>query len=83
VAAHGAGVCLWDPSSSTAPPAVQMADRGWATLLRWLPAGAPASVSVPCASLDVSIAGSGDVRYVGNPVVKRSVVGSGTVQPLH
>lgn len=35
------------------------------------------------ASLDVSIAGSGDVYYRGNPAdVKRSIAGSGEVQPL-
>lgn len=32
--------------------------------------------------LEVSIAGSGDVRYVGTPKVKQSVAGSGTVKSL-
>lgn len=32
------------------------------------------------ASLHVSIAGSGDVRYYGDPQIRRSVVGSGSVR---
>jgi len=34
--------------------------------------------------LDASVAGSGDVRYAGNPAdVRRSVAGSGDVRPMH
>ena len=34
-------------------------------------------------SLDVSIAGSGDLKYKGRPVVKSSTSGSGSVSPIH
>jgi hypothetical protein len=33
-------------------------------------------------SLDVATIGSGDVRYLGDPAVKKSAIGSGSVKRL-
>lgn len=53
LAGYGPGVCLWDPSNTTASASLQLASAGWALTLQRELGGVP--VTVPCARTSASL----------------------------